>query len=199
MNILGSLIINANNVTVSKSKITGGIRGSGTGATITDVELGPATGQGGDNGIGMGGYSCTRCNIHNFSDGVKVYGGEVITDSYIHDLWFTPGDHNDGIQAFMGNGNITIRHNYISSAAQDQSGQNGAIQMADGWLGTATIENNLFDSYGVYALRLHENGTYAVRNNRWTRNASNTHTLLYGIVQAWSGNAYQDNGQAIAQ
>jgi hypothetical protein len=38
-----------------------------------------------------------------------------------------------------------------------------------------------------------------VRNNRWTRNASNTHTLQFAQILQWTGNAFQDNGQVINQ
>ncbi len=197
-NVSGTIYANANNITIRNVKAKGGINGSGRGVLIEDTELGPTTGTGGDDGVTVAGYTCRRCNIHNFSDGGKIYGDTLIEDSYIHDLWYKSGDHNDGLQAFTHDtGTVLLRHNVISSAAQSNSGQNGALMIADGWNGTLTAENNLFDSYGVYAVRLHENGKYYIRNNRWTRHATSTHTTVYGQILQWTGNAFQDNGQAI--
>ncbi|MEK7153366.1 MAG: right-handed parallel beta-helix repeat-containing protein [Patescibacteria group bacterium] len=198
--VTGTIYVRADKVTIKRVKARGGIQMiDNTGLVIEDTEVGPSTGTGGDDGIAFDNYTCLRCNIHNFSDAAKINGTVTMIDSYIHDLWFKTGDHNDGLQAYGGSGNITLRHNYISSAANSQGGQNAAILIADGYNGTVTLEQNLFDSYGVYAVRLHENGKYYVRNNRWTRNADNTHTLNFAQILEWTGNAYQDNGQAISQ
>jgi hypothetical protein len=198
--VRGRITVNANNVTIKNVYARDGIKNNANNLLIEDTELGPTGASGGDDGLIEDNYTCRRCDIHNFSDGAKINGNLTIEDSYIHDLWGKSGDHNDGVQAFILGGDVLLRHNYISSDTINNLGsENGAIQMADGWLGTATLENNLFDSNGAIVVRLHENGTYYVRNNRWTRKGDRTHYLVYGIIAQWTGNAFQDNGQAIPQ
>jgi len=208
--VRGKIYVNASNVTIRDVKVQGGIQvDSNTVTVIEDTEMGPVTGLGGDQGInavGNGGFTCRRCDIHNFKDGGKLSGVTLVEDSYIHNLWGTTDSHNDGFQdAYLGGGTVILRHNVISSVLAPDSytgggsgGENGAMQIGDGWQGTMTIENNLLDSNGVYVLRL-ENGTHIVRNNRWTRKGNNTHAITDAIIQQWTGNAFQDNGQAIPQ
>jgi hypothetical protein len=200
--VRGRIFINGNNITIRRVKAQNGVMIQGTNTLIEDVEMGASNGSGGDQGIGgSGSYTCRRCHIHNFSDGAKLFGTSLIEDSYINNLWYTSGDHNDGLQdAFGGGGTVTLRHNYISSHTYNGSGgENGAIQVADAWNGTLTMEYNLFDSGGNIVVRLHENGKYNVRNNRWTRKGGATHSLVHATILEWAGNAFQDNGQAIAR
>lgn len=198
--VRGRIYVDANNVTIKNVYARDGIKNNASNLLIEDTELGPTGTSGGDDGLIEDNYICRRCDIHNFSDGAKINGNLTIEDSYIHDLWGKSGDHNDGVQAFTLSGDVLLRHNYISSDTINNLGsENGAIQMADGWIGTATLENNLFDSNGAIVVRLHENGTYYVRNNRWTRKGGSTHYLIFGIIAQWTDNAFQDNGQAIPQ
>jgi len=61
-----------------------------------------------------------RCEIHNTGNAIEYTGGHLwVEDCYIHQIWEPPGNsdwHADGIQTWMGQDNITIKHNVIAMA-----------------------------------------------------------------------------------
>jgi hypothetical protein len=191
--VRGMIYVKANNVTVRRSKSTAGINITGANALIEDVEFGPASGSGGDYAIlAWPPFTCRRCDVHNFVDGIRSSGqGMTIEDSWIHDLYLGPGDHNDGIQRY--NPGVTtndvIRHNRIDCVGCTTS----AIFYADDWRGTLTLDNNLL-SGGGYTFRIHESGTAVVTNNVVVKNSYAYGPCKddYGKFSAWSGNKLSD-------
>lgn len=202
--VRGKIYVRANNVTIKRTKATGGIQIrsdlGNTGLVIEDTEMGPSSGSGGDDGISFDNYTCVRCNIHNFSDGGKLNGNVTIVDSYIHDLYQKSGDHNDGLQNYAGSGNVTIKHSTISGAPTNVSDVgNAAIFMADYPTGTMTIDGCLL-SGGQYTLQALDNAKYVIINNRFVRGSYNygTHRVSNPSNVTWSNNAFSDNNQAIS-
>jgi Domain of unknown function (DUF4082) len=203
--VSGKVYVQANNVTIKRSRIQQGIQirdwDGYRGLVVSDTELGPQTGSGGDDGIAFSSYTCQRCNIHNFSDGGKVNGSVVIQDSWIHDLWQDPGDHNDGLQNYAGSGDVTLRHNTIDGHPGNVSDYgNAAVFSADFPSGTVTIDGNLL-SGGQFTLQVLDNATYVVTGNHFVRGSYVYGTHRYtcaSCVTTWSGNVFDDNGQAIA-
>jgi len=159
MEIDGCLTIGstANNVTVKNSLIrskdcTWNIddTAGATGLKVIDSEIDGLGGTTGDAGIHGYGYTLTRVNIHGTGDGLKVGTGDVIQDSYIHDLAITSSSHNDGIQC-LGTTSLTINHNTIIVKA----GATSAIILSTGSaddMRNIMISNNLLGggAYTVY-------------------------------------------------
>jgi hypothetical protein len=120
------------------------------GLKVIDTEIDGLGGTTGDAGIHGYGYTLTRVNIHGTGDGLKVGTGDVIQDSYIHDLAITSSSHNDGIQC-LGTTSLTISHNTIVV----KDGATSAIILSTGSadaMRNVTISNNLLagGAYTVY-------------------------------------------------
>ncbi|MCW2540868.1 MAG: hypothetical protein JWN95_2593 [Frankiales bacterium] len=91
--------------------------------TVTDTEIGgQADGKtfGKATGVLSAGSDAKnvlkRLNIHNTSDGLRLDGGTVLEDSWVHDLSMgdIPLAHSDGIQT-TGGANVLISHNRIET------------------------------------------------------------------------------------
>ena len=120
------------------------------GLKVIDTEIDGLGGTTGDAGIHGYGYTLTRVNIHGTGDGLKVGTGDVIQDSYIHDLAITSSSHNDGIQC-LDAASLTINHNTIIV----KDGATSAIILSTGSaddMRNIMISNNLLGggAYTVY-------------------------------------------------
>lgn len=154
LNITGSVIIEANDVTLKNCKITSAnywvalIRPGVTGARIENCEI-SNQGRGGQGIAGQGTFVAN--NIHDCADGIDVRGNDtVIRDNYIHRMRGTPDSHYDGIQADGGFSNLVISHNTIIN---DQN-QTSAVMIDNYWgpIDRVRIDNNLLagGGYTVY-------------------------------------------------
>lgn len=198
--ITNCLVINAANVTIQRSKVScapgrdgTAVANNSTGLLMSDVEVdgNPNDAAGSTCGIAIGydHYQLARVRVHGCSDGLRASGVVTVTDSYIGPLWATPEDHADGIQAYMGAGNMTFRHNRVDGRTQSRCCETSPIFIADGYTGTVTVENNWFAG-GGFSLRFHENGHYVVTGNRVLSDSwsAGPVTTLYGIIDTWSDN-----------
>jgi Right handed beta helix region len=193
------ILINADNVTISRSRVTSGadiaIRTADgrRGATISDTEI---VGQPGCiAGIGYEGWTALRVNIHGCGDGVRIETGSTLQDSWIHDFWDgmkngvridTP--RNDGAQS-TGGSNMTIRHNRIDNPHNQTS-----CLLIGGEFGSPSnvlIESNYFNG-GNFSIYLDPKGSNRViRNNILSRNYVYGPTVLDGQY-VWENNSYED-------
>ena len=193
------LLIRANNVTVSRSRVTARAQipirteDGRTGVRISDVEI---VGQPGCiAAIGYMGWTALRVNIHGCGDGVRIENGSTLQDSWIHDFWDgtengrqidTP--HHDGAQS-TGGSDIVIRHNRIDNPHD----QTSCVLIGDefGNPSNILIERNYFNG-GNYSVYLAPTGTNrTIRDNTFTRNH------VYGPDNVdgqyvWTGNRYTD-------
>ncbi|MBH5398275.1 right-handed parallel beta-helix repeat-containing protein [Bradyrhizobium sp. CNPSo 4010] len=122
LDITGSVIIKAPNVTVENCKITStdfavvNIYDGITGTTIQNCTIsGTGAGPQGQNGIGGSGTFLNN-NIYGTENGINVEGSNtVIKGNYIHDLNDSAGaaGHYDGIQVDGGFNNVTISQNTV--------------------------------------------------------------------------------------
>ena len=120
LDIHGSVIINANNVTLQHCKITDpsgfflvGVEGSG--AIVQDCEInGGGAGPQGSAGI-AGSGQFLRNNIYGVENGILVASNTLVQDNFIHDLNAGGEPHIDGVQISGGVSNVVIRHNQIQS------------------------------------------------------------------------------------
>ena len=224
--INGTIFIDANNVTVRRSRL----RASGagyvirvnfgrTGAVIEDNEV---------DGLGnsdkcVAGENVTvrRNNIHGCQDGGILWSGSTWEDNYIHDLncgsICSNAGHFDGVEMDGGNNNVTVRHNTID---QDQWTQTSAVQINNGFGGSSNIliENNLLIGAGYTCYRDANQGSGSLnvtyRNNHlvscqgsMTSNGCTSKTgWFWGPVlsrgpgtMVWEGNVDHLTGAPISQ
>lgn len=196
-NITGSITVNANNVTIRKSRITSGdyypIRYDDeyTGLVVEDTEI-IGTTSSVTAGISFEDYTARRVHVRGAADGLKANSNVMIEDSYIHDLRVTNDSHNDGIQS-TGGANVTIRHNTCKLSTTN--GANTCLQMGNEWAINSgwLITNNLLDGGGwiINAGNKDINMTYT--NNRFTRNSGYGPGVVSGSGVLWSGNYYDNN------
>lgn len=124
--INGELRINANNVTVKRSRVSGRIftdySNKYTGILIEDVDI--------DGGntllacLGPSGFTARRANIRNCSQGVNASGGFTLEDSYIHDIYGTGSGHTEAVLGAASTAAYPIRmiHNDLQAVYNSASG-----------------------------------------------------------------------------
>jgi hypothetical protein len=171
LNITGSVVVDAPNVTIKRTRIHSNafraIENDSTGLVVEDSEIinQPTSGQPNcHNGIGYGNYTLLRSEITGCENGADVGDGNVVVqDNYIHDLDITGpsyvwGDtpHTDGIQG--AGSNVTIRHNWIDPTPASDGGDAGIIMgMTDPPSANYQIIDNYIDgrgsSYAIFAPR----------------------------------------------
>lgn len=211
--IQACLTINANDVVIKRSKVScgswAGLRMYGTNGLIEDTEVN-MLGFTGANCLTGANYIGRRINCHNTGDGIRLGSNVTIEDSFVHGLVTAQGSHNDGMQT-LGGTNITIRHNSIENPFTQTSciilGHSSAP------LNGVLIENNLFNGggYTVYGGGT-DSAVSGVKfiNNRFKRGPSGFYPNggFFGPVahydgtrpgNQWSGNVWDDNGDAIVR
>jgi hypothetical protein len=154
LDIKGSVIIDAPNVTLKNCKVTDSgnnvvlVKPGITGAVIKNCEIDNLS-AGGQCIAGQGTFLGN--NIHHCADGIDVRGDNtLIQGNYIHNMSGTSGSHLDGIQADGGFSNLTIDHNTVIN----EQGQTSAVMLDNYWgpIDKVAITNNLLvgGGYTVY-------------------------------------------------
>lgn len=196
----GPIGVNAANVTIKRSTITGGFYCVDASANADNLLIEDCTISGATTGgilfDGLDGITIRRCNIYGCEDAIKGAGSNItIEDCYIHDPLVQGADpHNDGIQ-LQGADGLIVRRNYIkwvdTSCFSTFVGQ--------GTINNALFEANYFGSVGTAAPNLVGWLTYfagsggtniQVRDNHfgnWLYGAS-TDFNAAGAGNVWSGN-----------
>jgi hypothetical protein len=178
------------------------------GTQVLDSEFAPSSPSATIDDIWVSSGSVLRANIHGGVDGVKAGTGALIQDSWIHDLsWFAhdPNQgggetHNDGVQSFAGESNVTLRHNTIDLASSKNANA--------GWQSSASdsrVENNVFDGGGCMLNFDHKSaghplGGIAIVGNRFGRHSAFDCPILLSSQSSLSvnsGNVWSDTGQPI--
>jgi hypothetical protein len=156
----------------------------GTNVTIQDVEVYGAQPNACLDGIWAENATLSRVNIHDVVDGVKAYDNVTIHHSYIHDLAHFDSSpihdggpsHNDGVQSWEGNHDITLRQNTIKLTPQDNAafmvnqsrGKRATnIDVRDNWLDGGWCTLNFSQGNGPTPMT-----GISVRNNRFGRTSS---------------------------
>ena len=184
LNISGTLVIRADDVTITNVKVTAPAGAnsaintgySNQGITFSHVEIDGGKHSPSVPGIIGGGYTATALNIHGTGDAIDLSFGVTVKDSWIHDLWVAPGDHTDGVQS-TGTDADLIEHNTIDATLSGGGFANSALiigaDLAN--MGTVTVTDNLLGggSYTAYAGADpgYSSGTIAFLNNRFASNA----------------------------
>ncbi|MGN6331338.1 MAG: DUF4082 domain-containing protein [Motilibacteraceae bacterium] len=209
LDIEGSLVIAADNVTVKNTRVRGigepsWVVSLATHSTLQDVEIGGGA-SGTDwslataiySGGNTSGNKIIRVNMHHTQDGVRLDGGTTLQDSWIHQLNYGGGAHSDGIQATQGDNDV-VRHNTIEGGNNDSiflqtTGGDPQIHNVtiDGNLLLGTTSGSALSSYGVSnETASNVSLTNNVFNRTWQVGATG------GSFVSFSGNTYTD-GSAV--
>jgi hypothetical protein len=179
---------------------------AGTNTVVTDSEFAPAHPSATLDGIWANHTSIYRADIHGSVDGVKTGSSVLVQDSYIHDMsWFASDPnqggeptHNDGVQSFLGDAHVTLRHNTIDMSTTKDA--NAALQDS---ASDVRVENNWLDGGGCTLNFNHVNaplsGLY-VTGNRFGRHSFYQCPILLSAQSTLnrnSGNVWDDTGTPI--
>jgi hypothetical protein len=154
LDIQGSVVIGAKNVTLRNCKVTAQsdvvvlISPGITGAVVQNCEINNQ----GSGGVGIAGQGLfVGNNIHDCADGIDVRGDNTtIEGNYIHNMNGPSDSHYDGIQADGGFSNLQILRNTVIN----QKDQTSAIMLSNYWgpVTNVMIDGNLLigGGYTVY-------------------------------------------------
>ena len=205
-NVTGQIAVRASNVTIENTCVRSSTFypidfTSGSNLTIRHVTV---TGSGDcqravepeGNGVIMDAMNVSGC-----IDGVQMSSNDVLENSYIHDLLFPPGSHNDGVQQNGGSHDV-VRHNTILNPHNQTSCVNFTTDF--GPVSDITITGNLLNggNYTVYSRAGWGNGSdptgVSVTDNHF--GSADVFGLLTadGSV-AWSGNVSDATGQTVGR
>lgn len=193
--IKGRVLPKANNVTMRNCWVAGpdgGLTTAGalvyapdnwqSGFIIEDCTIAPSTPTVYANGLQGGNMTARRCNIHDVTDGVILFGGTATTveASYVHDLRHWASDpaqgggpsHDDGCQ-IEGGSNITLVGNSIEGNVEG----NSAIQCTQNYtlMTNLTIDRNWLGGGNISLITSEKSkGPYTnfrVTDNRFLHNS----------------------------
>jgi hypothetical protein len=192
----------ANNVTIKNSKVTCTDpfaiynKPGTTGTLISDTTI--TCNDGAGTGIAGAGYTVLRTDISHCVNGFSIDADAVVQDSYVHDLFETPGAHVDGIQ--MGGTNVKIVHNTIFNPVDETS----AIITDPTNVVNMVVQDNLLGGggYTVYCPKT-TSTNFQIVNNHFSRKfypkGGFYGTWVYcDQAAAATGNVWDDTGQAVA-
>lgn len=159
MDVQGTVTINASDVTLRRSRVTGSgyavirVADDARNVKIENVEV---------NGLGMSGLdgstgivgpaTVSGSNIFGVENGITPGSGSVIRGNYIHNLAAPGSPHYDGIQIDGGQSDILIEQNTVDLREWDQT----SAVMIDNYFGPVTsvgVNNNrlIGGGYTVYS------------------------------------------------
>jgi hypothetical protein len=194
--LTGSIEVSADNVTIRNCKIrnTGifAVRNmGGKKLLIENCEIFSPTGA--YTGISGGDITTRRCNIYHFENGFSAGSNSVIEENYIHDPYYGPGAHVDGIEWGNPGNNTTIRANRIMIGKDT-----GCVN-----IGQVANDNKVLDnlfSGGTYSLYIRgddPNGSVngvIVTGNIWVKGSYvyGPHSIVKANGVVWSNNKFDD-------
>ncbi|SEQ12283.1 hypothetical protein SAMN05421756_102527 [Microlunatus flavus] len=212
--ITDCLVIKADDVTISRSRITSpGCQfnvlsdAGNTGLRLVDVEIDGQDNTTGDSAVAGAGYTCLRCDVQGTTDGFKAGSDVTIQDSWIHDLAMTKESHNDGVQS-LGTNRLTIGGSTIVLA----DGATSAVILSTGSasaMRNVSISDNVlgggaFTVYGGYSAGeddVAKVSGIAITNNRFSTKI-HPRSGAYGPITSAdppvvvSGNTWYDGPEA---
>jgi hypothetical protein len=203
----GSIIVQHDNVTVRRSKVTASATANGPtgvyildghhGVTVEDCEIDMADVPGGT-GVGYAGLTVQRCNIHNAEKGIQIGDSMTALDNWVHDPYTGGNAHTEDVAIFGTNVAVqsVVRHNTLANPKSQTAVV--FIKTDQGLVNGVTVDGNYLDggNYTVYSVTGTFDGTTPPQNVAVTNNVF-THGWVYGPrsfdgVVTFAGNAYTD-------
>jgi Right handed beta helix region len=186
----GCLVINAPNVVIRNSRISGpcefAIEVQTGSLLIQDSEIDCVDGNG--TGLIYANYIARRVHVHDCANGFHVGGGTTVEDSYIK------VNGGNGIESNSGT-EILIRHNTFASLNPLQA----ALNLDHSNLGSTVVQDNFF-SAGEYSVICPQGVNASFLNNRFYATGSNSRKPVKGFSTGcthpgftWTGNFRDDN------
>jgi len=201
--IRGSVKIQAANVVIRRSRITGGAGSPGVYVGSGSLTLEDTTITGFDDAVTGDNYTATRVEVTGMQDdGFKISSNDTIQDSYCHDIGMAVGAHADCGQVQSGLNNAIVRRNWFDPGAAGNSALFIAPDLGPTSTGPLLVENNVLGG-GNFTVQCVDgnNGTYflgniTLRNNHFLTN-SQYGPLRVNVPATISGNVYQATGKPI--
>ncbi|AWS40165.1 DUF4082 domain-containing protein [Streptosporangium sp. 'caverna'] len=190
VHIPGSLLITADNVTITNSQIDGQIIGvydnKRYSFTVSDSTIGPTNRCDTAPGILDADFTATRVHIRGHGDGFSVSGDNVtIQDSYVL-LCSNPGDHSDGIQTVGASKNLTFHHNTVDQ--RKAPSHTAPVFLVDRTQGVTVTDNLLIG--GTYTVQIRTAPGAVARNNAVVADSWNYGPASIDCANTdWSGNS----------
>ncbi|GLW08793.1 hypothetical protein Misp01_39230 [Microtetraspora sp. NBRC 13810] len=191
VHVPGTLLVHADDVTIRNSQIDGDVTNADGDKsfrfTITDSTVGTPGACLTLPGIGHDKYTARRVLVQGHGDGFRASGDDIdIRDSYAR-LCSNPGDHSDGIQAYLTGKGLVFHHNTIDQ--RDAKDITAPIFLVDEQLEDVTVTDNLVMG-GTYSIQVRNvRGRQIVRDNKLV-----DRSWVYGPVDSdcgtldWAGN-----------
>jgi hypothetical protein len=208
LNITGCVTIKASNVVFQNSVVhSNGCRAAvysmegSKNIVINHVEIDGAksNSDGPDPGLYGWGFTATALNIHDTGDAVDIESGDVLTDSYLHNLRFLNGSHTDGVQATDGSA-MVISHNTILATGVNMN--EGVILGADlGNINNVVVDNNIIDG-GNNGVVAGNNPGYSATGISFTHNrfgkVAQYGPCNFNAKMTFTGNVWDANGAVLS-
>jgi hypothetical protein len=215
-----TLVIQASNVRITRSKINGNVDSDSSGVSVAleDVEIDGGASQ--EPAVGYRSVTMRRVNVHGARVSVLCGDSCDIQDSWLHGQYMEPGS-DWHVNGYLSNGgsNVIVRHNTLACDVKDNSNGGGCTGPAASFGDFSALSNIVYDgnllvaSPGSYCLYAGYNPSkpygsnpsgIVVTNNVFQR-GSNSKCAYYGPVSAfkpgsgnvWSNNVW-DNGGTVA-
>ncbi|MEH2475594.1 hypothetical protein V1281_003231 [Nitrobacteraceae bacterium AZCC 2161] len=206
LDILGTVQINAPNVTLKNCKVTAAnwsvvkIAPGVTGAVIQNCEINGRGRSGADGSCGINGQGTfLNNNIYNVENGINLTGSSVIQGNYIHGLLAPGSPHYDGIQIDGGVSDVNISHNTVIN---DQGGVSTImIDNGFGAISNILVENNrlIGGGFTVYSDGQFKDAAItgvAFINNRLGKGHWGFHSFVKN-APVWRGNVDDATGRPL--
>ena len=207
--ITGTVYIDASNVTIKRSRISGKgfsviqIKNGSKDVRIENVEVDGRgmSGESGSMGV-MGPATVVGSDITGVENGLTPGSGSVLRGNYVHDLASPGSPHYDGIQIDGGLSNITIEKNAVDMREHSQT----AAVMIDNYFGPIndiSVDGNLLmgGGYTVYSDGQFSGGSItgvSFTNNRLGKGEYGYASIVKNTV-AWSGNVDESSRETVRQ
>jgi hypothetical protein len=199
--IKGALTINASDVTIKNSRVTGridtGDQNKNPRTLIQRVEIiGPydSARDGGFAAVGYTGFTCDGCNVRGWGKGFALVRDAVVKNSWVHDIVVhgdpaNGGSHNETIIS-LGGSNFTITNNRLDAGSAPNVSASLALYSQMEAFNNVTVSGNLFDG-GGYCVYAGQAGSYGASNTKFVGNTFgtkyNSKCGNYGPAIAYAG------------
>ncbi len=212
LDVAGCVVVAASDVTIRNSRIRCGhaprglavrFAGGAQGLVVEDTEidgLGTTT-----VGIGWGGYTLRRVNIHGVSDGARFGHRVTIENSWIHDMVRIGNLHPDAVQTTSAS-NVVIRGNVLDPTHAASGSRHNAAIMLGSETGTRAVRNVLIEGNllggGNYSLNVRGDITaenVVVRDNTFAPTARYGPAIAPARVPLSTGNVLLSGAPATVE
>jgi outer membrane biosynthesis protein TonB len=199
--IKGALTINASDVTIKNSRVTGridtGDQNKNPRTLIQRVEIvGPydSASDGGFAAVGYTGFTCDGCNVRGWGKGFALTRDVVVKNSWVHDIVVhgdpaNGGSHNETIIS-LGGSNFTITNNRLDAGSAPNVSASLALYSQMEAFNNVMVSGNLFDG-GGYCVYAGLAGSYGASNTKFEGNTFgtkyNSKCGYYGPAVAYAG------------